>query len=82
MVETSDASAPRLPAQEAKARRDWHNEYAEALLELRAALLHPADDASRRRLLGEVRRVIDAHRGRQRQAWGEAKESPSPTARG
>lgn len=82
MAEISDASAPRLPPQEAKAGRDWHNEYAEALLELRAALLHPADDASRQRLLGEVRRVIDAHRGRQRQGRGEAKESPSPTPRG
>lgn len=79
-AEPVDVSAPRLPARQAKARRDWHNDYAEALLDLRAALQHPADDASRQRLLREVRRVIDAHRGRQGQSRNEG-EAPRSTTR-
>lgn len=60
----TETPAPRLAAAEASARRDWHNDYAEMLLDLRAAIRQATDDRTRRRLLGEVRRVIDAHRRR------------------
>ncbi|MFO1081109.1 MAG: MBL fold metallo-hydrolase [Reyranellaceae bacterium] len=52
---------PRLAAAEAQAGRDWHNDYAQVLLDLRAALQHAPDDRSRQALLREVRREIDAH---------------------
>ena len=55
--------APRLPAEEANARRDWHNDYAQILLDLRGALQTAPDDRSRRRLLQEMRRVIGAVNG-------------------
>lgn len=79
IAEAGEAPAPRLPAQQAKARRDWHNDYAEALLDLRAALQHPADEASRLRLLREVRRVIGVHRDGQGQRRDQEKASPSAT---
>jgi metallo-beta-lactamase family protein len=56
--------APRLTAEEASARRDWHNDYAETLLDLRAALQRASDDRSRRRLLSELRRVLGTSGGR------------------
>jgi metallo-beta-lactamase family protein len=55
--------APRLPAEEASAGRDWHNDYAQILLDLRGALRAAPDDRSRRRLLREMRRVIGAAGG-------------------
>lgn len=61
---STSALPPRLDAGEASAQRDWHNDYAQMLLDLRAALRQATDDRTRRRLLGEVRRVIDSHRGR------------------
>jgi len=54
--------APRLVAAEAMASRDWHNDYAQVLLDLRNALQDTADDRERRQLLAEARRVIDTHR--------------------
>ena len=36
------AEAPRLPPEEASARRDWHNDYAQILLDLRGALQNGA----------------------------------------
>jgi hypothetical protein len=56
------AVTPRLDAAQATAPRDWHNDYAALLLDLRNALLQEADDRRRQELLGEVRRLIDAHR--------------------
>jgi metallo-beta-lactamase family protein len=58
-------AAPRLDPAEARATRDWHNDYAALLLDLRTALRRETDDRRRRELLGEVRRLIDAHRGAQ-----------------
>ena len=56
-------AAPRLSVEEVTATRDWHNEYAQTLLDLRSALNRATDNRVRRRLLREVRRVIDeAHR--------------------
>ncbi|MDI1284461.1 MAG: MBL fold metallo-hydrolase [Reyranella sp.] len=52
------SEAPRLPADEASARRDWHNDYAQILLDLRTALRKAPDDGRRRCLLQEMRRVI------------------------
>ncbi len=54
---------PRLPPDEARARRDWHNDYAQILLDLRGALQAAPDDRSRRRLLQEIRRVVGASEG-------------------
>ena len=48
----------RLAADEAMAPRDWHNDYAQTLLDLRSALQKASDDRSRQRLLGEVRRIL------------------------
>lgn len=59
---------PRLEREEASARRDWHNDYAQILLDLRGALHEAPNDASRRRLLQEMRRVIAASGGRHRPA--------------
>jgi len=52
-------AAPRLSVEEVTATRDWHNEYAQTLLDLRSALNRATDNRVRRRLLREVRRVID-----------------------
>lgn len=57
---SAGGQAPRLPPEEASARRDWHNDYAQILLDLRAALQQAPDDGSRRRLLQEMRRVLGA----------------------
>ncbi len=50
--------AERLTASEASAPRDWHNDYAQTLLDLRTALKSAPDDGRRRRLLQELRRVL------------------------
>ncbi|HTO80841.1 MAG TPA: MBL fold metallo-hydrolase [Methylomirabilota bacterium] len=54
-------AAPRLDPAETGATRDWHNDYAALLLDLRSALRRETDDGRRRELLAEVRRLIDAH---------------------
>ncbi|MGZ3339547.1 MAG: MBL fold metallo-hydrolase RNA specificity domain-containing protein [Reyranella sp.] len=53
---------PRLAADVASAPRDWHNDYAQTLLDLRTALNKAPDDASRHRLLQELRRLIGSGR--------------------
>lgn len=55
--------APRLPPGEASASRDWHNDYAQTLLDLRSAMQQAPDDGSRRRLLQELRRVLGTMNG-------------------
>jgi metallo-beta-lactamase family protein len=57
---TVGETLPRLSAENASARRDWHNDYAQTLLDLRAALQNAPDDRSRSRLLKEMRRLIGA----------------------
>ena len=59
-------AAPRLQADQASAKRDWHNDYAALLLDLRNALRQEDDDNRRQKLLAEVHRLIDAHRTRVR----------------
>lgn len=59
------AAQVRLAAGEASAGRDWHNDYAALLLDLRTALRQETDDRRRQELLGEVRRLIDGHCARQ-----------------
>jgi metallo-beta-lactamase family protein len=61
---TVGAKPPRMTAERASARRDWHNDYAQTLIELRAGLQNAPDDRRRSRLLEEIRRLIgaDAHR--------------------
>lgn len=54
------AAAPRLVTGEATARRDWHNDYAAVLLDLRRALRAQPDDRRRQALLDDVRRVLAA----------------------
>lgn len=54
----SAVPAPRLGASDVTAPRDWHNDYAETLLDLRAALQKAPDDRARRRLLHQVHRLI------------------------
>lgn len=49
---------PRLSPEAANARRDWHNDYAQMLLDIRRALQAASDDAARHRLLQELRRVL------------------------
>jgi metallo-beta-lactamase family protein len=49
---------PRLDADRAGALRDWHNEYAEVLLDIRSALRDAPDDLTRERLLGQLRRLL------------------------
>jgi hypothetical protein len=71
-------AAPRLDPAEAGALRDWHNDYAALLLDLRTALRRETDDRRRRELLGEVRRLIDDHHGSQ--ATG-SKRSPAIASR-
>ena len=56
--------APRLEADQITARRDWHNDYAALLLDLRNVLRQEVDDNQRQKLLGEVRCLIDAQRAR------------------
>ena len=60
---SGEPEAPRLPPEEASARRDWHNDYAQILLDLRGALQTAPDDRSRQRLLQEMRRAIGAVNG-------------------
>ena len=55
------AAPPRLAPAQASASRDWHNDYAAALLDLRDALQHESDDRRRQQLLNEVRRLIRSH---------------------
>jgi thymidine phosphorylase len=62
IVSTSPPAAPRHSPPQASAARDWHNEYAQTLLDLRAALQQATDDRTRQQLLREVRRQIQAHR--------------------
>ena len=50
--------APRLSPETANARRDWHNDYAQMLLDIRGALQAAPDDAARHRILQELRRVL------------------------
>ncbi|WP_421999346.1 MBL fold metallo-hydrolase RNA specificity domain-containing protein [Reyranella sp.] len=58
-AEPSQAVAPpRLTRSQATAPRDWHNDYAAALLDLREALRGENDDRKRQALLDEVRRLI------------------------
>jgi metallo-beta-lactamase family protein len=52
---------PRLAAAQASGPRDWHNDYAATLLDLRQAL-REGDDRERQRLLNEVRRLISFHK--------------------
>lgn len=61
-IPAATAAVPRLTADDATAPRDWHNDYAQVLLDLRNALQETTDDRERRSLLAEARRVIDAHR--------------------
>lgn len=56
------AATPRLAPAKVRAARDWHNDYAAALLDLRAALQQENDDHQREQLLNEVRRLIGSHR--------------------
>jgi metallo-beta-lactamase family protein len=59
-IPAREAAAPRLDPAQARAMRDWHNDYAALLLDLRNALGRETDDRHRRELLGDVRRLIDA----------------------
>jgi metallo-beta-lactamase family protein len=56
------AASPRLAPAQARASRDWHNDYAAVLLDLRNALRQETDDRRRQQLLTEVRRLIGSHR--------------------
>jgi metallo-beta-lactamase family protein len=49
---------PRLGAEQASAGRDWHNDYAQVLLDMRAALRDAPDDRSRQRLLEQLRGLL------------------------
>ena len=62
MAVASADGGRRLAAEEATAPRDWHNDYAQTLLDLRSALQKASDDRSRRRLLDEIRRVLRSPR--------------------
>jgi metallo-beta-lactamase family protein len=53
-------AAQRLPPASAHAVRDWHNERAALLLELRRRLEEAPDDAARDRLLHRVRDALEA----------------------
>lgn len=59
-VPLPSAGTPRLASDQVAARRDWHNDYAALLLDLRKALRDLDDDRQRQALLGEVRRVLSA----------------------
>lgn len=73
-VPSQAAAAPRLAPAQASALRDWHNDYAAALLDLRNALRQESNDGRRQQLLDEVRRLIGSHRA------GSAKGSKSSTS--
>lgn len=60
-VPSHAAATPRLDPAQASAVRDWHNDYAAALLDLRNALQRESDDRRRQQLLNEVRRLIGSH---------------------
>ncbi len=60
-VATADVAPPRLAAAAASASRDWHNDYAQTLIDLRLALRDASDNATRNRLLQDVRRSINAN---------------------
>jgi metallo-beta-lactamase family protein len=55
-------SKPRLEAGQVVAGRDWHNDYAALLLDLRNALGREADDRQRGTLLSELRHLLDARK--------------------
>jgi metallo-beta-lactamase family protein len=61
-VPSQAATGPRLAPAQARASRDWHNDYAAALLDLREALQEERDDRRRQQLLSEVQRLIRSHR--------------------
>jgi metallo-beta-lactamase family protein len=76
-VPSKAAAHARLAAAEASAARDWHNDYAALLLDLRSALRQETDDRRRQELLGEVRRLIDGHRARQASVSKRGSAMPS-----
>lgn len=49
---------PRLSTDQASALRDWHNDYAEVLLDIRSALRNAPDDLTRQRLLAQLRGLL------------------------
>jgi metallo-beta-lactamase family protein len=49
---------PRLDADQASALRDWHNDYAEVLLDIRSALRDAPDDRARHQLLGQLHSLL------------------------
>ena len=49
---------PRLGTDEATAPRDWHNDYAQMLLDMREALRNAPDDRTRWQLLRQLRAVL------------------------
>jgi metallo-beta-lactamase family protein len=51
---------PRLAAEQARAARDWHNDYAELQLDVRAALRDAPDDRTRQRVLARLRDLVKA----------------------
>ena len=51
-------AVPRLSPEAANARRDWHNDYAQMLLDIRGALQAAPDDTARHRLLQQLRRAL------------------------
>jgi metallo-beta-lactamase family protein len=63
-----DISVEKLPPERRRADdelraalasgRDWHNEYAQTVLEVRSALLAAPDDATRRRMLDRVKAAL------------------------
>ena len=58
MATPEEGGVPRLSPDAAHARRDWHNDYAQMLLDIRGALQAAPDDAARHRLLQGLRRVL------------------------
>lgn len=61
-VPTGAEIAPRLDAAQAQAPRDWHNDYAALLLDLRSALQREPDDGRRQALLTKLRHMIENDR--------------------
>jgi metallo-beta-lactamase family protein len=55
---TGAAEPVRLGAGQATASRDWHNDYAQMLLDMRAALRDAPDDPTRQQLLRQLRAVL------------------------
>jgi metallo-beta-lactamase family protein len=80
-VPSSVRPAQRLEAAEVVAGRDWHNDYAALLLDLRNALRQETDDRQRQLLLNTVREVVDAHRSCARAERG-AFDKPKPLRSG